>query len=144
MIPINAELSLPDEEIRFTFSRSSGPGGQNVNKLNTKATLWFDVANSPTLSSFQKLRIRQFLINRMNKDGVLQVSAEQHRTQKANKEEALQRFTDLLASALVERKPRKKSRITAAMRAKRLQMKNRRGVLKSLRRGRDWKSDREH
>ena len=142
MIVINSKLSIPEDEIRFTFSRSSGPGGQNVNKLNSRAILWFDVENSPTLSSYQKFKIRQHLTRRISKDGVLQVAAERHRTQKANKEDALQRFTELLAAALVVKKVRKKTRITNAARERRLQAKKRRGGLKSSRRSKDWESGR--
>ena len=140
MIEVNSRLSLPDDEIRFTFSRASGPGGQNVNKLNSRAILWFDVENSPTLTSYQKLKIRQRLARRISKDGVLQIAAERYRTQKANKEDALQRFTELLAAALVVKKVRKKTRITNAARERRLQAKKRRGGLKASRRGKDWKS----
>lgn len=139
MIVINSKLSIPDEEIRFTFSRSSGPGGQNVNKLNSRAILWFDVENSPTLAPYQKLKIRQRLVRRISKDGVLQVAAERHRTQKANKEDALQRFTELVAAALVERKIRKKTRIAKGVKERRLQAKKRKGLLKSSRsRKNDW------
>ncbi len=138
MIVINSKLSIPDEEIRFTFSRSSGPGGQNVNKLNSRAILWFDVENSLTLSSYQKFKIRQHLARRISKDGVLQVAAERHRTQKANKEDALQRFSELLAAALVEKPRRKKTRIGAGVKERRLQAKKRRGKLKKSRGGKDW------
>lgn len=139
MIVINSKLSIPDAEIRFTFSRSSGPGGQNVNKLNSRAILWFDVENSPTLSSYQKFKIRQHLARRIGKDGVLQIAAERHRTQKANKEDALQRFSELLAAALVEKPRRKKTRIGAGVKERRLQAKKRRSQLKKSRGGKDWK-----
>ncbi|MHB8809219.1 MAG: alternative ribosome rescue aminoacyl-tRNA hydrolase ArfB [Desulfobulbaceae bacterium] len=138
MIVINTGVSLPDEEIRFTFSRSSGPGGQNVNKVNSKATLWFDLENSPSLSDYQKNLIRQRLANRISGEGVLQVVAMQHRTQKANREEALQRFTELLAAALVVKPLRKKTRIGAGIRERRLQAKKRRSQLKTSRGGKDW------
>ena len=140
MIEINSSLSLPDDEIRFTFSRSGGPGGQNVNKLNSRAILWFDVENSPTLTAYQKFKIRQCLARRIGKDGLLQVAAERYRTQKANREDALQRFSELVATALVEKKVRKKTRITVGARERRLQAKKRRGGLKASRRGKDWKS----
>lgn len=138
MIVINAGVSLPDEEIRFTFSRSSGPGGQNVNKVNSKATLWFDLENSPSLSDYQKNLIRQRLANRISGEGVLQVVAMQHRTQKANREEALRRFAELLAAALLVKPSRKKTRIGAGIRERRLQAKKRRSQLKTSRGGKDW------
>lgn len=137
-IEITSTLLLPPGEVRFTFSRAGGPGGQNVNKVNTRATLWFDVENSPTLSEYQKSRIRQRLVNRISKDGVLQVTAMQHRTQRANREEALQRFAELLAWALVEKPPRKKTRMAAGVRERRLQVKKRRSQIKASRGGKDW------
>jgi len=129
-IEINAALSLPTAEVRFTFSRSGGPGGQNVNKVNTKATLWFDVENSPSLSDYQKNLIKHRLANRISKEGVLQVVAMQHRTQGANREEALQRFAGLLAGALEVKPVRKKTRVSAGAREKRLQTKKRKSMLK--------------
>lgn len=138
MIGINSRVDIPDEEIRFTFSRSGGPGGQNVNKVNSKVTLWFDVKNSPSLSGYQKNRISQRLASRISKEGVLQVTAMQYRTQKANRDDAVQRFTELLAAALVERKTRKKTRIAAGVKERRLQAKKRRGQLKSSRSRNDW------
>lgn len=138
-IPVNDRLCLPAAEVRFTFSRSGGPGGQNVNKLNSRATLWFDVENSPTLTPYQKLKIRRHLAGRISKDGVLQISAEQYRTQKANREDALQRFAELLAAALTEKKVRKKTRMSAGARERRLQAKKRRSLLKKTSRSKpDW------
>mgnify|MGYP001335300897 CR=1 FL=1 len=138
LIEITSTLLLPPGEVRFTFSRAGGPGGQNVNKVSTKATLWFDVENSPSLSEYQKSRIRQRLANRISGEGVLQVTSMQHRTQKANREEALQRFTELLAAALVEKPLRKKTRIGSGVRERRLQTKKRRSQLKSSRTRQDW------
>ncbi|MHB8790101.1 MAG: alternative ribosome rescue aminoacyl-tRNA hydrolase ArfB [Desulfobulbaceae bacterium] len=138
LIEITGALLLPAGEVRFTFSRAGGPGGQNVNKVNSRATLWFDVETSPTLSEYQKIRIRQRLVNRIGKDGVLQVSAMEHRTQKANRDEALRRFTELLAWALAEKPPRKKTRVAAGVRERRLQIKKRRSQLKASRGGKDW------
>jgi len=138
LIEITGTLLLPDSEVRFTFSRAGGPGGQNVNKVSTKATLWFDVENSPTLSGYQKNRIRQRLAGRVSKDGVLQVTAMQHRTQKANRDEALRRFAELLAAALVEKPLRKKTRIAAGVKERRLKAKKRNSMLKATRSGKDW------
>jgi ribosome-associated protein len=139
LLRITDDLALPFDEVRFTFSRSGGPGGQNVNKLNSRAVLWFDVENSQTLTPYQKMKICRFLAGRINKDGVLQVAAERYRTQKANKEDALQRFTELLVAALAERKARKKTRMSAAVREKRLQTKKRRSLLKKTSRSKpDW------
>ncbi|MDD3619327.1 MAG: alternative ribosome rescue aminoacyl-tRNA hydrolase ArfB [Desulfobulbaceae bacterium] len=138
-IRIRDDLLLPSGEVRFTYSRSGGPGGQNVNKISSRATLWFDVENSPTLTPYQKSKIRGSLGGRINKDGVLQISAEQYRTQKANREDALQRFAELLAAALTEKKVRKKTRMSAGARERRLQAKKRRSLLKKTSRSKpDW------
>jgi ribosome-associated protein len=138
LIELTGTLMLPASELRFTFSRAGGPGGQNVNKVNSKVTLWFDLENSPSLSEYQKFRIRQHLANRIGRDGMLQVVAMQHRTQAANREEAVRRFAELLAGALAENKVRKKTRMGAAVRERRLQAKKRRSQLKASRGGKDW------
>lgn len=138
LIEITSTLLLPPGEVRFTFSRAGGPGGQNVNKVSTKATLWFDLENSPSLSEYQKNLIRQRLANRISGEGVLQVVAMQHRTQRANREEALQRFAELLAAALIIKPRRKKTRIAAGVKERRLQVKKRRSQLKASRGGKDW------
>ena len=141
MIEINSSLSLLDDEIRFTFSRSGGPGGQNVNKLNTRTTLWFDVAGSPTLSERQKEKILQRLGNRISNDGVLQVVSMQSRSQLTNREDALQRFVGLLASSLVEKMVRKKTRVSKGAKERRLQAKKRKGTIKLTRSRKSWSSD---
>jgi ribosome-associated protein len=137
-IEISPGLLLPASELRFTFSRAGGPGGQNVNKVNTKVTLWFDVENSPSLSEYQKSLIMNRLANRISGEGVLQVVAMQHRTQRANRDEALQRLAELLAAALVVQPRRKKTRVSAGVKERRLQAKKRRSQLKTARRGGDW------
>jgi ribosome-associated protein len=88
-------LSIPEEELRFKASRSSGPGGQNVNKLNTRMTLLFDVRNSPSLSQEQKESIQRRLATRINHEGVLRVVCQRHRTQAANRRGATQRFVEV-------------------------------------------------
>ncbi len=143
MIKINNSLSLPDDEIRFTFSRSGGPGGQNVNKVNTKATLWFDVVGSSTLTEIQKEKILQRLGNRISNNGVLQVVSMQARTQLANREEALQRFVGLLAGSLVEKPVRKKTRVSKGAKERRLQAKKRKSSLKQTRSKRSWSGNSE-
>jgi ribosome-associated protein len=92
MIAIADCISIPEEELSFTASRSSGLGGQNVNKLGTKVTLWFDVVNSPSLSLDQKDLVMRQLASRVGKDGVLRVISQQTRSQAANRELAIERF----------------------------------------------------
>jgi ribosome-associated protein len=125
MIPITADLTIPDEEVAFTTSRSGGPGGQNVNKLETRVTLRFDLAGSPSLSEEQKARLRERLATRITKDGILHVTAQRHRTQAANREAAIARFAELLRDNLREAAPRKKTRPSRAAKARRLEQKRR-------------------
>jgi ribosome-associated protein len=133
MIVISNSLSIPEGEVRFTFSRSGGPGGQNVNKLNTRATLWFDINASESLTGRQRELIRARLANRINEAGILSVSSSSHRTQKANREDALRRFQDLLAGATRERRHRKRTKVPRRAREKRLREKKHRSRIKELR-----------
>lgn len=138
MIEIKPGLSLPEDEIKLTFARSGGPGGQNVNKVNTKVMLWFDVKGSLTLSEEQKKTVLQRLGNRISRDGVLQVVSMRFRTQKANREEALRRFAALLASALYVKPRRRKTRIPRRAKEVRLQSKKRKSTLKLSRSRKSW------
>lgn len=130
MIKINRNLYIPERELKFTASRSSGPGGQHVNKVSTRVTLHFDVLNSPSLSPYQKRRILKRLDNRINRWGVLKVSSQRARSQAVNREEAVKRFAGLLEEALRRSAPRKKTRIPARAKERRLEEKKRRGRLK--------------
>ena len=134
MIRITHNLSIDEGELRFTFTRSPGPGGQNVNKVATAATLWFDLGNSRGLTDEQKTRLLAALGRRINKDGTLRIEAHRHRTQAANRQAALVRFADLLAEALRPRRVRRKTRPTAASRERRLAGKAHRSLRKSERR----------
>jgi len=120
-------------ELRFTYSRSSGPGGQHVNRVETRVTLLFDVDGSPSLSETQKLRIRSHLATRINKDGVLRVVSQRYRTREGNRRAAIERFEELLAEALRPRRVRRKTRVSAAERRRRVDSKRRRGDVKRLR-----------
>lgn len=133
MIVINDTLSIPDEELRFAASRSGGPGGQNVNKLNTRVTLLFDLANTTSLDDFQKERVRQRLANRINKDGVLRVVSQAFRTQGANRQAAVDLFVRLVATALKRRRPRRKTRVPRSVVERRLQKKSIRSQIKKAR-----------
>ena len=126
MIPIADDLSIPDEEVSFVTSRSGGPGGQNVNKLETRVTLRFDLADSASLSEEQKARLRERLATRITKDGVLHVTSQRHRTQAANREAAVERFAELVRDNLREEPPRKRTRPSRAAKARRLEEKRRR------------------
>jgi ribosome-associated protein len=133
MIRINDHLSIPDDELFFTFSRSPGPGGQNVNKLATKATLRFDVAVSPSLTDWQRRRLREELASRLDKHGVLAINSSRERTQSGNQRDALSRFIRLVADALRPRAVRKKTRPTKASKERRLTEKAARKARKQFR-----------
>ncbi len=127
MIQIKPGLSIAEDELGFSFSRSGGPGGQNVNKVETRVALLFDVAGSPSLSPEEKRLVRSRLATRVSKAGVLRVVSQRHRAQAANREEAVKRFVELLRGALKVTPPRKHTRTPRAVRERRLAEKKRRG-----------------
>jgi len=133
MIEITNNISIREDELIFKASRSSGPGGQNVNKVNTRITLFFDVANCESISDFQKRRILTRLSTRADKNGLLRVVSQRFRTQKANRRAALERLQRLLAEALKSQPVRKKTKIPYAARQRRLEEKRRRSLLKQQR-----------
>ena len=132
-IKINDQLSLPLNELRFSYAKSSGPGGQNVNKVSTRVTLRFDVVNSPSLSLHQKQLIQNHLRTRTNKEGVLRVVSQKSRSQASNREAAIERFTMLLRESLHEISPKKKTSIPRAARKRRFEEKKHRSLLKERR-----------
>ena len=114
MINISASLQVDERELQFEYMRASGPGGQNVNKVATAVQLRFDILNSPSLASDHKGRLIQLAGNRVTTDGVLILEAKRFRTQEQNRQDATQRFIELLRKALTPPKPRKKTKPTAA------------------------------
>ena len=135
MIQITEDLGIPDEEVSFTTSRSGGPGGQNVNKLETRVTLRFDVAGSPTLTDEQRQRLQERLATRITRAGVLHITSQKHRTQGENREASVARFAELVRDALREETPRKPTRVPKAVKRRRLENKRRRGERKRQRTG---------
>lgn len=133
MIEIKDGIVISDDEFIFKASRSRGPGGQNVNKVSTKITLFFDIANCPGLSDSQKTRILKRLRTRADKNDVLRVVSQRHRTQKANRTAAKERLIELLAGALAKRPLRKKTKVPASAIQRRLDEKKRRSLLKQQR-----------
>jgi ribosome-associated protein len=141
MILVTDRFAIPVEELTFTASRSSGPGGQNVNKLSTRVTLQFDVFRSPSLMEDQKQRILVKLKSRISKDGVLRVSCQRSRSQAANRDGAVERFVELLRQALTRRLPRKRTALPASARERRLEDKKRRSRVKAARTGKSSQDD---
>lgn len=126
-------VEIPEDELVYRFSRSGGPGGQNVNKVNTRVTLFFDVKGSGRFSEAEKGRILRRLRTRADKKGVVRVVCQKFRTQRANREGAYERLRGLLEEALRKRRVRKKTKVPAHVREKRLAKKKRRGELKKQR-----------
>ena len=133
MIKITEQIYISDEELIFTATRSSGPGGQNVNKVSTRVILSFNIDNSPSLTDEQKKLIENRLANRVNKDGVLRVISQQTRSQSENRQIALQRFIELMQTALKKIPIRKKTKITRSAKQQRLKSKKQRSKIKQQR-----------
>ena len=126
-------MLIPDDEIRFSASRSGGPGGQNVNKVNTRVTLYFNLQETRVLSLEQKQRVRQKLASRISKEGILRVVCQRHRSQSQNRRGAMERLANLLEWALKEDTPRRKTRVPDSARRKRREEKQKRSQMKKLR-----------
>jgi ribosome-associated protein len=133
-IKINELLEIPSSEVRFQFARGGGPGGQNVNKVETRVELRFDVEHSAVLNDDERSLILRNLTSKIDGDGILHIVSQESRSQWKNREDAIKKFIALLAKALKPRKRRRKTRRPAISNEKRLEAKKRRGELKRLRR----------
>ena len=133
MLRINDHISIDENEIQESFIRSSGPGGQNVNKLATAVQLRFDVRHSPSLSHEVRARLERLAGRRLTRDGVLVITAQRYRTQERNRDDALTRLIELIRAAAVRPTPRRPTRPTLGSKVRRLEGKKRRGGLKALR-----------
>jgi len=133
MLEINSSTKISEAQLTFQYSRSSGPGGQNVNKLNTRVTLFFDMPNCPELSDSQKKQILKKLHNRIDKNGVLRIASQKYRTQNANRRAAVERLNNLLTSALKRNPPRRKTSAPKWANRKRLKLKREKSEIKKLR-----------
>ncbi len=133
MLKIDDDLCIPDSEIELSAIRAQGPGGQNVNKVSSAIHLRFDIANSTTLGEDIRDRLLALNDRRISKTGVVIIKSQRYRNQDKNREDALQRLTDLIREALVVKKPRKKTRPSRKVKEKRLEEKSRRARLKQSR-----------
>lgn len=138
-IQISPRLAVPRDELELRATRSSGPGGQHVNTSSTRVELVWDVASSPSLDDVTRERLLTRLATRLDTTGKLRLVAQAERSQFRNREAVIERFAQVVAAALVERKARKATRPTKASKRKRLDEKKKRGVLKETRKkpGRD-------
>jgi len=134
MIHLSARTVIPDEELKESFFQSSGPGGQNVNKVATAVRLAFDIARSSALSEIQKLRLKANLASRLTSDGVIAVTASSQRTQLDNRREAAERLTALLQGALTVPRKRRPTKPTKGSVERRLNAKKKHAEVKKTRR----------
>ncbi len=131
-------IDVPDDSIIFKYSRSSGPGGQNVNKVSTKVTLFFDLSGCSAFSDVQKQRMLKNLEGRIDKKGVIKVVSQRHRTQNANRVAAVEKLKQLLAASLKESPIRRETTVPRWAKQKRLQSKRKRSAIKQLRAEKDF------
>jgi ribosome-associated protein len=133
MIAITPTLAIDESEILETFIRGSGPGGQNVNKVASAVQLRFDARRSRSLPDDVAIRLMKLAGSRLTQDGVIVITAQRHRTQERNREDALGRLVDLIRQATERPKPRRPTRPTLASKKRRLETKGKRSQVKRIR-----------
>lgn len=133
MVYINELIDIPESELKFNFIRSSGPGGQNVNRVATAAQLRFDVEHTNILPDAIKTRLYKIAGKKIDQRGILTITARRYRTQNQNRQDAIERFAQLVRKATVADKQRIKSKPTLTSVEKRIKTKKIRGRLKKLR-----------
>jgi ribosome-associated protein len=135
---VSERIAIPDEELEWKFIRSSGPGGQNVNKVASAVQLRFLLPRNASLSAAVQSRLRRLAGQRLVDDGSILLTARAERSQEQNRRAALERLADLVRAALIEPKVRKKTRPTRASKERRIDTKKHRAGTKRQRSGREW------
>jgi ribosome-associated protein len=135
MIHITDTIAIDEREIEESFVRAAGPGGQNVNKLATAVQLRFDVRRSSSLPDDVRARTERLAGRRLTREGVIVITAQRHRTQERNRQDALDRLIDLIRRAAQPPTPRRPTRPTAGAKRRRLESKKQRAMIKKLRSG---------
>jgi ribosome-associated protein len=135
---VSEHIAIPDEELEWKFIRSSGPGGQNVNKVASAVQLRFLLPQNTSLPAAVRSRLQRLAGQRLVDDGSILLSARTERSQEQNRRAALERLADLVRAALIEPKIRKKTRPTRASKERRIDTKKHRAGTKRQRSGREW------
>ena len=134
MIQVTPHIAIDESELVESFVRSSGPGGQNVNKVSSAVQLRFDARHSPSLPNDVAIRLMKIAGKRLTKDGVIVIAAQQHRQQERNRADARERLFEMIREAAIPPVPRRATKVPRSEKKKRLEGKKRRSQIKGLRR----------